>query len=444
MMRSLQFRLSLSLFVSLILAFIVLWILMSHASRFLAEEYMLTRLEHDSESLLAALKIDSNNNVNIDNTRIDSIYMRPFSGHYYKIIGHNISLRSRSLWDHDIDIQPLSVGSQQRMYIEGPQKQPLLIIIKTFSKLGQSFTIATAEDLSAIEMQLAQLQIYFIVTVVIFLLSLVAIQAWILHAGLGTLNKTRRELQELSQGKLIQLNSDVPTEIFPLVSEINHLLNILDQRLLRSRNALGDLAHTLKKPLTVLKQIANDDIIKNNPDLHKSVNEQLESIQRHATRILQRARLAGEGPVASQFNANEDIPPLIATLKSIYHNKSLTFISQIPDDLTIMFDREDMLELIGNLLDNACKWANNTVRITLELNRNIEINIEDDGPGVEESKLVSLTQRGLRLDEKIDGHGLGLSIVSEIVNSLNGELKFQPSKEMGGVHVKVSLPGNQK
>lgn len=440
-MRSLQFRLSLGLFVSLVLAFIVLWILVSHASRFLAEEYIATRLEHDSESILATLNIDKSGTINIDDTRIDSIYLRPFSGHYFKIINHATTLRSRSLWDQDIDIQTLPVGKQQRIYHEGPQQQPLLIIIKAYNKADQSLTIAVAEDLSPIEEQLTQLQIYFILAVVIFLLVLVAIQTWILHAGLRPLDKTRRELHALSQGKLAQLDKDVPTEISPLVNEINHLLKVMDQRLLRSRNALGDLAHTLKKPLTLLKLTAENETIKNNPELYQSLSKQLESIQRHVSRILQRSRLAGEGPVGSLFNANEDIPPLIMTLKSIYHDKSLEFISHIPANLTIMADREDMLELIGNLLDNACKWATHTVRITLQQNQHTEINIEDDGPGVEENQLVSLTQRGLRLDEKTDGHGLGLSIVSEIIDSLGGELKIQPSKEMGGLHIKVRLPG---
>lgn len=443
-MRSLKFSLSLGLFVSLVLAFIVLWILVSQASRFLAEEYITTRLKHDSESLLAALNIDTSGAVNIDNTRIDSIYMRPFSGHYFKIINHDTSLRSRSLWDQDIDIQPILVGKHQRHYIEGPQQRPLLIIINAYNKSGQSFTIATAEDMSQIEAQLIRLQIYFIFAVVIFLLSLVAIQTWILHAGLRPLDKTRRELHALSQGTLTQLDKDVPAEISPLVNEINHLLKVMDQRLLRSRNALGDLAHTLKKPLTVLKQTAENETIKNNPELYQSLSEQLERIQCHVTRILQRSRLAGEGPVGSLFNANEDIPPLIMTLKSIYHAKSLEFISHIPANLTIMADREDMLELIGNLLDNACKWATHTVRITLQQNQHTEINIEDDGPGVEASQLVSLTQRGLRLDEKTDGHGIGLSIVSEIIDSLGGEFKLQPSKEMGGLHIKVSLPGIQR
>jgi signal transduction histidine kinase len=443
-MRSLQFQLSTGLFVSLVLAFIMLWILISQASRLLAEEYINTRLEHDSETLLSALNVDSNGNISIDSSRINPIYLRPYSGHYYKIISQNKMLRSRSLWDQNMDIQPLPVGNQVSKHMEGPQQQPLLIHITAFDKAGQHLTIAIAEDLSPIKNQLARLQVYFIITAIIFMLVLVVIQVWILHAGLRPLDKARSELNALSQGKLTQLDREVPAEISPLVNEINHLLNVLDQRLIRSRNALGDLAHALKKPLTVLKQMVEDESIINNPALHDSMSEQLDTIQRHVTRILQRARLAGEGPVTSQFNPNEDIPPLLATLESIYHDKSLTFISDIPSNLTIKADREDMLELIGNLLDNACKWATHKVRITLQKNKQTEISIEDDGPGVATDKLSSLTQRGLRLDERTYGHGIGLSIVSEIVSSLKGKLTFETSKEMGGMLVKVTLTDTQR
>ncbi|MGD8811889.1 MAG: ATP-binding protein, partial [Thioalkalispiraceae bacterium] len=164
--------------------------------------------------------------------------------------------------------------------------------------------------------------------------------------------------------------------------------------------------------------------------------------QQHVTRILQRARLAGEGPAGSLFNASEDIPPLLATLKSIYHDKELQFETDVPADLFIAADREDMLELIGNLLDNACKWASHKVRIAIHQNHHTQIDIEDDGPSVAISQLPNLTQRGLRLDEKTDGHGLGLSIVNEIVTSIGGELKFQPSEKLGGLHVRIMLLRN--
>lgn len=438
-MHSLRFRLSLALLISLILAFIVLWLAVSQGSRFLAEEYMATRLEHDSESLLAALKPDAQGKPTIDATRIDAIYMRPFSGHYYKIIGQHGTLRSRSLWDQDMVVQTIPAGIQQRLYQQGPQQQPLLIFVKTYNKFDQSFTIAVAEDLSTLEQRLARLQFRFGLIMVAFLLILVGLQAWILHNGLRPLDRTRNELRSLAQGELAQLDHNVPREIAPLVDEINHLLKILEQRLSRSRNALGDLTHALKKPLTVLQQLVEDETLKGNPELYQSFRQQLEQIQRHVTRILKRARLAGEGPVGSYFHTDTDIPPLIETLKKIYHEKALNIVCNVPPGMIIRADREDILELMGNLLDNACKWSNHTVRLRLQAEDPVEINVEDDGPGVDAGKHDSLTTRGLRLDEKTAGHGLGLSIVNDIVTNLGGELILQTSADLGGLHAKVIL-----
>ena len=438
-MRSLRFRLSAGLFISLALAFVVLWFLVSNASRYLAESYIATRLEHDTESLLTSVQIDNTGTLTLDSTRVNPIYSRPFSGHYYKIQSHTSSLRSRSLWDQDLLIPPLQSGARQRLHVQGPQQQPLLLLNSAFDKSGQPITIAVADDLSPVEADLARLQNYFVLAALILLLTLIGIQGLILHLGLRPLDKTRRELQALAQGKLSQLDKNVPKEISPLVEEINHLLDVLDKRLSRSRNALGDLAHALKKPLTVLKQLARDEALANNTELQQTLTVQLESMQRHVTRILQRARLAGEGPVGSLFNAAEEIPALLATLQQMYYDKSLAFETRIAAPLTIAADREDMLELIGNLLDNACKWATHKVRITLAQNHDTRIDIEDDGPGVEDAKLAELTRRGLRLDEATEGHGLGLAIVHEIITSLGGELRMQRSRELGGLHVRITL-----
>ena len=440
-MRSLQYRLSLGLLISLCVAFLALWLLVSSASRYLAEQYIVTRLMHDSESLLAILQHDATTNtIKLDTSRVNPVYTRPFSGHYYKIISDGTLVRSRSLWDQDLIVESQLSSNQQHQYITGPQQQPLIMFVSTFNKGGKSYTIAVAEDLSPINADLKRLQRYFVLAALLLLLLLIGIQVFILHIGLTPLNKTRTELSSLMQGKISQLDQNVPREITPLVKEINHLLAVLNKRLLRSRNALGDLAHALKKPLTALKQLTRDESLAKYPDLQQNIESQLDSMQRQVTRILQRARLAGEGPGGSFFKATEEIPPLLATLKNMYYSKSLVFDTDISSDITITADREDMLELIGNLLDNACKWASHRIRLSLQQNTAIHITIEDDGPGVDADKLESLTQRGLRLDEKIEGHGLGLSIANEIVASLGGQLHLQRSSLLGGMQVSITLP----
>jgi len=439
-MRSLQFRLSFGLFISLVLAFVVIWLLVSNASRYLAESYIATRLEHDTESLLTAIRFGSDGQLTLDIRRLNPVYSRPFSGHYYKILSNNTVLRSRSLWDQDLVVEPLASGNRQRRYVRGPQGQTLLLITSAFNKSDKPVTIAVADDLSTLEAELAHLQRRFVLVVAILLLGLIIVQGLILHAGLRPLDKTRRELQALAKGRLSQLDQNVPREISPLVKEINHLLGILEKRLARSRNALGDLAHALKQPLTVLKQTTREQGVAENPELQRTISRQLETIQRQLTRILQRARLAGEGPVGSLFNASEELPALLDTLKHMYYDKPLEFEYNVPADLTLAVDREDMLELIGNLLDNACKWAARKVRITFSRDgQTTLLDIEDDGTGVAESKLNELTRRGLRLDETTEGHGLGLAIVRDIIDGLGGELRLLRSQDLGGLHVQIRL-----
>lgn len=439
-MRSLQFRLSLGLFVSLLTSFVVLWLLISNASRILAEEYIATRLAHDSESLLAAIQVETTGIISIDTTRIDPVYKRPFSGHYYKIITNTNTLHSRSLWDQDLLVNPLPAGRQQRQHVTGPQYQPLLVLLQGYEKAGQPLTITIAEDVTAIEANLTRLQQHLAITAVVFLLALIGIQVVILHAGLRPLDKTRKELQSLIQGQLTHLNPDVPKEISPLVEEINRLLDVLGKRLTRSRNALGDLAHALKKPLTVLQQLIQDKTISRQPELQLAIGEQLDAMQQHTTRILRRARLAGEGPVGSIFVADQELPALLATLQSLYRDKALHIDTRVAPDTTLAIDREDMLELLGNLLDNACKWAKHTVRLSIHHNQATHLQIEDDGPGVSEVDLPKLTRRGLRIDERAEGHGLGLAIVNDIVANLGGTLSLERSRELGGLRVTVTLP----
>lgn len=439
-MNSLQLRLSLGLFVSLLLGFVVLWLLVSNASRYLAEDYIAIRLKHDSETLLTAIQINPAGTMTLDETRINPIHKRPFSGYYYKIISNKAMFRSRSLWDQDLLVNSLPVGNSQRSHVTGPQQQPLLLLRNGYDKAGQTVTIAVAEDLSSIDANIARFQQNFSFAAGALLLALIIIQGFVLHFSLHPLDKTRKELQALMQGNLTQLSPNVPKEISPLVAEINRLLEVLGKRLTRSRNALGDLAHSLKKPLTVLKQLSQDKTLSNNPALQQALTEQLNSMQRHMTRILHRARLAGEGPVGSIFVADQEIPALLMTLQSMYRDKALHIDSGITPDTRIAVDREDMLELIGNLLDNACKWAHHRVHLQLQCDQVTRLQIEDDGPGVDDADLLTLTRRGQRIDETAEGHGLGLAIVNDIVEQLGGTLHLQRSKELGGLQVTVILP----
>ena len=251
-MTSLQARLNTGLLVSLLVVFALLWIMVSGSIRDLAEDYVASRLQHDTEALLGALEVSQDGNIVFDHSRPDAIYSQPFSGHYFSIrVGHQM-IRSRSLWDQDLEINIIDSGEFISKYSDGPRGQPLLVITRAFEKSGQQIIIAMAEDLTTIEKDIAGFQAGFALLALGMLLVLIVLQTLILRLGMRPLAMIRHEVKLLERGQRDSLSHDVPDEVRPLIGEINHLLQVLGTRLQRSRNALGDLAHAMKKPLTVL------------------------------------------------------------------------------------------------------------------------------------------------------------------------------------------------
>ena len=435
-MRSLQARLSIGLITSLLVVILLSWIALSNAIRYVAEDYIVSRLQHDNEVLLAALGFDNNLPI-LAMDRISSEYQRAFSGHYYLIHSNGSQLRSRSLWDSELTIPILSAGDSRQFRLDGPQQQRLLVLVTGYSKQGQNITIAVAEDLSTIEADILILQQRFTLTAILALLILVGIQLLIVRTALYPLKSVGKEIRALEHGELRQLSQSVPSEISPLVHEVNHLLTVLDQRLQRSRNALGNLTHALKKPLTVLQQLRCGDT---DQAAQQTLQTNTQEMQQLIERELRRARIAGEGPIGACFIPDTEIKPLLDTLQMIYQLKQLTFETHIPTTPMLPFDREDMLELLGILMDNACKWAKTRVRLTLQMEGQLLIKVEDDGDGVDDSVIAQLTQRGSRLDESVSGYGLGLAIAQDIIEQYHGTMELGRSEELGGFCVSAGLP----
>ena len=437
-MQSIQSKLSAGLLLSLIIAFSSLWILVSINIQFFAKEYIASRLEHDAEMLLNTVNFDNNGILTIDTTRIDLIYNQPFSGHYYVISSGRQSINSRSLWDHKLKVITVNTGQQLRTLQQGPDQQSLLLMSGGYKKQKNKITISIAEDLNPINKNINQFKYWFSAMALGMLLILVILQALILRKSLKPLTKVHAELKLLQQGTLNKLNTESPSELQPLINEVNHLLGIMEQRLRRSRDALSDLAHAIKKPLTVIKQITDKDTI---PDATKTtLIKQTDDIYQISDHILKRARLAGHSHTGALFSFSDDLPSLIKTLDMMYANKTLQLSINVPDNVICPVDREDMLELLGNLLDNAYKWAVHKITLTVNIDSELHICIEDDGPGTDPGKINELSKRGVRLDEKIQGHGFGLAITTDIVNDYNGSISFKHSNDLGGFKADITLP----
>jgi signal transduction histidine kinase len=189
----------------------------------------------------------------------------------------------------------------------------------------------------------------------------------------------------------------------------------------------------------VLQQLSRDEALQSQPEFCDALRTQTVNMQRTMERVLKRARLAGCGPATLKFDIQREVPALIQVLQSIYRDKNLSITFSAAEIEALLIDREDMLELIGNLLDNACKWAKSKVSVSFTSNRDIHLAIEDDGPGVSEHDIARLAQRGTRLDEAVSGHGLGLSIARIIAEQHGGQLIMGQSSKLGGFCVEVLL-----
>lgn len=439
-MTSLQDRLTAGLLSTLVAVFAIQWLLVSVAIERITENYIVSRLEHEIESLLVALNVDNQGQLQLDSDRLNLVFRQPFSGHYYRILVDGESLRSRSLWDQEMKVPTISPGDVRELHMTGPQDQPLLLLVRGFQKGGHDLTIAVAEDLSPIQRDITGFQVRYAVLTAAVLAALILIQRMLVRRSLRPLRRTRADLRDLEQGKVRRLDESVPDEIRPMVHEINRLIDITIERLRRSRNAVGNLAHALKTPLTVISQISQDPALRAHGELRRSLDTQIHTVRRLIERELKRARLAGQGPVGSRFVVERELPPLMQALRQVYADKALELEMELPEHHDFAGDREDILELLGILLDNACKWARHQVRLTADQAPGFSFRIEDDGPGVSDAQLAGLAQRGRRLDENTEGHGLGLSIAKDIVDQYKGTVEYGRSRRLGGFQVTVQLP----
>ena len=439
-MNSLAQRLHIGLGLSLILLMALIGWLIYDQNQRLVDDLVASRLQHDGEALLAALQFDAEGKVSLTKGSITAIYRQPLSGHYFLIVTEkNEVLRSRSLWDVELSSEKLAAGEQHIRRVIGPSEQPLLLWAGGYRKGEQNITIMVAEDLSLLQQRLLENAILLLVLTGIFLFLILFIQRRIVLDSFAPLRQLANEIEQLERGDINQLTEAVPLEVQPLVIEVNRLLFLMGQRLQRSRTALGNLAHALKAPLNLLTQLADSETVQALPELKQELKEYSGQLSQLIDHELKRARLAGSGGAAQRFEAADELPPMIELLKRIYSDKPINIEASYPQTVIQNLDRNDMMELLGNLLDNACKWAKHKIVCRIEVTDFVTVIVEDDGIGVTEEQLDKLTQRGSRIDESLPGHGLGLSIVNEIVELYQGSLQLDDSEELGGLRVTVQL-----
>ncbi len=436
---SLRVRLGLGLLFSLVILFAGLWVIVDVSVHRLLEEQMAGRLAHDGENLLGGLRFDGQGRPVLDKRRIQGIYQQPLSGHYFLVETGGVQLRSRSLWDADLSLPALPVGERRRLRVSGPKGQPLLLWVGAFRKQGHDVRIGVAEELAGLETGMRTFHWRLLGWASGMILLLLLLQQYIVHRSLRSVAMAAREVSRLERGELAALREDVPDEIRPLVQAINTLLERQRLRLIRSREALGNLAHAIKTPLTLMMQFGRERIP--DPDDRRQFDEYGQRIREQLDTTLRRARLAGDSLGTRRFGLDDDLPDLLDTLQRLYPDRHITIDTEFPAGLTLPLEQQDGMELLGNLLDNAWKWARRRIRLSVETGGDdLRIRIEDDGPGIAPERRESLMRRGRRQDENRPGHGIGLSLVRGLVEDVGGRLDLGESDALGGLQVEVRLP----
>ena len=300
---------------------------------------------------------------------------------------------------------------------------------------GGQFTIRVSESMQEFLDRNAAFQrnlwLWLLIPAGLLLLTQLVVLAWVTRP----LKALAEEVRGIEQGRDDHIDGRYPSELHPLQRALNTLLRQERGRRERYRQALDDLAHSLKTPLAVIRNLVHEK----QTEADREVSEQAVRMQEIISRQLRRATGQSQALLAAPVGMREPLEAVIRSLQKVYVDKGLEFRVEMEGDPEVRIDHADLYEILGNLLDNACKWATGKVAVTgRQMDGFIEIRIRDDGPGFPE-EAARLLERGLRADSRQEGQGLGLAVVNEIVNSAGGHIEIVDSNGKGGC-VRLILP----
>jgi signal transduction histidine kinase len=263
----------------------------------------------------------------------------------------------------------------------------------------------------------------------------------VLRQSLRSVLRLRKKLTALRTGEDRRMEGAYPSEIQPLIDDLNALLEDREKAVKRALATAGDLAHGLKTPLALLAQTADRAAAEGKPELAESITQQAERMSRQINYHLARARAAASGPSGlSRCAVDVCAEALIRTVLKLHAARTLEISSTITPDLCAKVQREDLDEMLGNLLDNACKWANSKVVLSAARSGGMLVfALDDDGPGLAPDLRTMVLERGVRIDQASPGSGLGLAIVRDLAELYGGSI-FLENSPLGGLRVRLSLP----
>lgn len=438
---SLTLRLILGAGLWTLFALIVVGVVLSFLFRQTVERSFDARLNVLLESLIVSAEYDRKQGVYLSGSLPDPRFEQPYSGWYWQITPRTGPVMiSRSLWDREL-AQDLSQPAPQprQYYAIGPDDEQIRVIERDiiFPDADASVRFAVAAVTTENKQQVARFVGAIVIALGLMGLGLLGAVIIQVRYGLRPLRSLRRELERVRSGTVDQLEGRYPAEIAPVVGELNQLIEHNAEVLARARTHVGNLAHALKTPLSVLVNETDAD----SSVLSVTIRRQLEVMRRLVDHYLIRARTAAAGQViGTRTPVAPAMHSLKSTLEKIYASRDLSIVVDGGEKLSFRGERQDFDEMLGNLMDNACKWAKSVVHVTSERRDNqLVFLVEDDGPGIGDAQREAVFSRGQRLDEATPGSGLGLSIVRDISGLYGGGIELDRS-ELGGLKAVLTLP----
>jgi len=386
----------------------------------------------------------------------EPLFDLPLSGWYWQVTRLDTAKpeihSSRSLWDSnfprlpDGGAGPAVAGGYRQSYAQGPEDIRLRLAERTVD-LGEDgrYLIAVAGDATEIDNEMRSFDRVIGATFGALAVALLLTTAFQVRFGLLPLKRISASLAAIRSGRAERLQGEFPVEIAPLARETNALIDANREIVERARTHVGNLAHALKTPLSVL---VNEAGARPDDPLAQKVREQTDIMRDQVARQLERARLAARSTVVGALiDVSPVVTALARTMEKLHRERDIAIAVDVPEHARFTGEQHDLEEMIGNLVDNACKWAQSRVAIEVVADRfegdgkpRVRVIVDDDGPGLSPAEREQVALRGRRLDESKPGSGLGLSIVVELAGLYRGVLTLGTAP-IGGLRAELALPG---
>lgn len=440
-MKTLAFRITAfsSIWIVLALAFTATILVINHRDH--TEHHYDQHVHMHMEELTGAAGFSADGSFRLAFYPSDPRYQDLYSGWYWEVKQAGKTLaRSPSLGDYSLllgDVKPTSALTVHD--IKGPQQQPLrahVTEMKVAADQAPLVFLATSPMLG-IKEDVAEYSNHIVISFIMLGIGLLLAVVLQVRVALKPLKAIGAQISDIRAGKASRLSEHQLVDVQPLVDELNNLLDHNAVLVKRARNQLGDLAHSVKNPLTVINNAARQM----EPEQKDLILSQTRDISRSVDHYLSRARTYGtEKVLGSRSSVRSVTEDLLFVMRRIYQERKLEYDLFLLQDGWFKGEVQDLEEMVGNLMDNACKWAKSRVLVecTTQDGR-LHIKVEDDGPGIEEQEYTNVLRRGHKLDETKPGHGQGLGIVNDIAELYGGSLKLARG-DLGGLQATLELP----